>query len=528
MFSWQFPYASRRSPVLARNVVATSQPLAVQAGVHALQAGGNAVDAALAMAITLTVVEPSGNGIGSDAFAIVWDGETLHGLNGSGRAPRAWSPERFADRKQMPASGWDAVTVPGAVDAWVQLHRRFGGMDFARLFEPAIRYAREGYVVSPMIAARWALAARELGERADFADAFLPSGRAPQAGELFRLPAQAATLESIAASGGETFYRGSLAEQIVAHAEREGGAMTLADLAEHESTWVPCLSGTYRDIEVHELPPNGQGLAALIALGILRHHELARYPVDSAGSVHLQLEAMKVGLAEAARHISDPETMQLEPQALLDDAYLAQRAQRIDMDRAAAPAASPPAEAGTVYLAAADAAGMMVSMIQSNYEGFGSGVVVPGTGISLQNRGFGFSLEPGHPNRVGGGKRPFHTIIPGFVSRGGKPFMSFGVMGGHMQAQGHVQMLVRVLDYAQNPQAASDAPRWYLDKESRVGLERGFPPAVAAELVRRGHRLMPPEELNIRLFGGAQLICRLEDGYCAASDHRKDGHAAGF
>ncbi len=526
--SWTFDYPSRRSPVLARNAVATSQPLATQAGLHALQSGGNAVDAALAMAITLTVVEPSGNGIGSDAFAIVWDGNRFHGLNASGRAPKKWSPARFEGLNAMPAQGWDSVTVPGAVDAWVQLHRRFGSLPFASLFDPAVHYAREGFIVSPIIASRWRLAATRFGHRSDFADAYLPSGRAPTAGELFVMPEQAATLESIAESMGESFYRGALAEKLVRHAERENGALSLDDLAEHRSEWVDAIAQDYRDVRVHELPPNGQGLAALIALGILQHIDVAEHVADSPDSVHVQIEAMKIALDQARQHISDPATMQTPIDELLDASRLARRAAAISLKRASRPVAPLPDDAGTVYLTAADAAGMMVSLIQSNYQGFGSGVVVPGTGISLQNRGMGFSLEPGHPNLVGGGKRPFHTIIPGFVSRNGAPLMSFGVMGGHMQAQGHVQMVVRIFDYGQNPQTASDAPRWYIDRDGRIGLEQGFAPELSGELERRGHTLMDPDDVSMALFGGAQLIYSLQNGYCAASDHRKDGHAGGF
>ena len=524
-FAWDFPYASRRMPLLARNAVATSQPLAAQAGLDALRRGGNAVDAALATAICLTVVEPNMNGIGSDAFCILWDGQKLAGLNASGRAPAAWTPERFAGRAEMPRRGWDAVTVPGAVSAWVALSERYGKLPFAALFEAAIRYAADGFLVGPVTAASWAAAAGELGEHPDWAAGFLRQGRAPAAGERFAFPDQARTLEKIAASGGKAFYTGELAEAMCADAAAKGGAMTAADLAGHRVDWVEPIAQEYRGYSLHEIPPNGQGLAALIALGILRHRDLASCPVDSADSLHLQIEATKLALADAYRYIADPEGMDTSVEALLDEGYLGRRAAAIDMGRALEPAFGRPGAGDTVYLTAADADGMMVSFIQSNYMGFGSGVVVPGTGISLQNRGAGFSLEEGHPNRVAGGKRPFHTIIPAFLTRGGEPLMSFGVMGGPMQAQGHVQMTVRLADYGQNPQAACDAPRWQVFGGRRVACEAGIAPEVIEDLRGRGHDLSVEAPT---LFGGAQMIYRLEDGYCAASEPRKDGQAAGF
>ncbi|MFC1515681.1 gamma-glutamyltransferase family protein [Thermodesulfobacteriota bacterium] len=520
-----FPYASQRMPVFARNVVATSQPLAAQAGLNMLRKGGNAMDAALTAAITLAVVEPTHNGIGSDAFAIVWDGKRLSGLNGSGRSPKALSPERFAGQKTIPALGWDAVTVPGAVDAWSKLSERFGSVPFPELFEPAIRYAENGFLVSPKIAGAWTFAQQLYKEFPDFADAFLPGGQAPVAGQLFRCPQQARTLEEIAATKGESFYRGKLAERIAAHAESTGGLLTADDLSAHESEWVDPLSQEYHGIHLHEIPPNGQGLAALIALGILRHLDIRNYPMDSAESIHLQVEAMKIAFAEAHRHIADPASMVVDPQALLDDAFLAERAKEIRMDRAMSPP-SVPVPGGTVYLTAADDQGMMVSFIQSPYMSFGSGIVVPGTGICLQSRGSGFTLEEGHPNQVAGGKRPYHTIIPGFVTRNNQPVMSFGVMGAHMQPQGHVQMIIRIFDYGLNPQAASDAPRWHVYEDYRLALETGFDTGVIEGLKKRGHTLevgAPPF-----LFGGAQLIMKTESGFCAASDHRKDGQAIGF
>jgi gamma-glutamyltranspeptidase/glutathione hydrolase len=525
-FAWDFPYPSQRMPVLARNVVATSQPLAAQAGLRMLLRGGNAVDAALAAAIALTVVEPTSNGIGSDAFAIVWDGRALLGLNSSGRSPQALTPERFAGRSSLPTLGWDAVTVPGAVAAWSALSARFGALGFAELFEPAIHYAEAGFPVSPITAARWQEAHARYPDFPEILRAFFPGGRAPHAGEVFRCPDQARTLATIAGSSGEDFYRGSLARAIADCAAAAGGLMTADDLAAHRADWVEPVALDYRGVRLHEIPPNGQGIAALIALGILRRLDPGRFAPDSADSLHLQIEAMKRAFAEAFRHVADVDSMTVSPAELLDDGRLAALAAEVRPDRAAELGAARPAAGGTVYLTAADASGMMVSYIQSNYLGFGSGVVVPGTGIALQNRGLGFTLEPGHPNRVAGGKRPFHTIIPAFVTRAGRPLMSFGVMGAHMQPQGHVQMMVRIFDCGQNPQAACDAPRWHVAPDGSVQLEPGFPPETLHGLAQRGHRVTTGAPAS--LFGGGQLIHRLEDGYLAASDRRKDGQAVGF
>lgn len=525
-FSWEFPYVSQRMPVFAKNIVATSQPLAAQAGLKMLHNGGNAVDAALAAAITLTVVEPTSNGLGSDAFAILWDGNQLHGINGSGRSPKARSFKKFAGRTSMPLRGWDTVTVPGAVSVWSTLSERFGRLPFADLFEPAIHYAENGFGVSPIAAKKWSEAQQHFKDYPDFAKVFLPRGRAPHIGERFFCPPQARTLEEIAASRGESFYRGKLAERIATYAASSGGDLSVEDLAEHRTDWVTPISIDYHGIELHEIPPNGQGLAALIALGLLRHLDIRNYPVDSADSVHLQIEAMKIAFAEAHRHVADPASMEIDPYDLLEDGFLEQRANKIRLDEAHFPGAFMPIEKGTVYLTTADDSGMMVSFIQSNYMGFGSGIVDPQTGISFQNRGTAFSLEKNHPNCIAGGKRPFHTIIPGFITRNNTPLMSFGVMGAHMQPQGHIQMVQRIFDYGQNPQTASDAPRWHVGTDHVVALEKGFDKRVADELHRRGHKIAT--QVPTSTFGGAQLIAKITDGYCAASDHRKDGQAVGY
>jgi gamma-glutamyltranspeptidase / glutathione hydrolase len=514
-------------------MVATSQPLAAQAGLQMMRMGGNAVDAAIAAAIALTVVEPTSNGIGSDGFCILWDGKALYGLNASGRSPAGWTPEYFAKKypalSTIPMRGWDSVTVPGAVSQWVELSRKFGKLPFEALFAPAIGYARDGYMVSPITAVSWARQAEMLKEQPDFVRDFTPQGRAPKPGEKWILRGQAETLEAIAASHGESFYLGDLASKIADHARAGGGAMSEADLARHRCDWVGTIHMDYRDVRLHEIPPNGQGLAALLALGMLENFDLASYPVDSADSVHLQLEAMKLAFADAHRYVADSAFMDIPVASLLDRKYLAERAKLIRRDVASASAFGIPRHGGTVYLTTADASGMMVSFIQSNYMGFGSGVVVPGTGISMQNRGHGFSLKTGHPNQVAPNKRPFQTIIPGFLTdRQNNPLMSFGVMGGHMQPQGHAQMVIRMIDYQQNPQAASDAPRWIVNPDFSIGLESGFNPQTVEALAKRGHKIAAAEAVNFA-FGGAQLIWRSgDDGYVAGSDHRKDGLAVGY
>ena len=526
-FKQQFPWPSQRMPAMGRNMVATSQPLAALAGLQAIRKGGNAVDAALATAITLTVVEPTMNGIGSDAFCIVSDGNQLHGLNASGRSPLAFDKRDFRGLKAMPLTGWDSVTVPGAVSAWVELSEKFGNLPFESLFEDAIHYADNGFQVTPITARLWSFAPEEFAGFEDFAP-FLPNGKAPEAGDLFRFPDQARTLEKIATSKGDAFYRGELARKMVAASKRGGGKFTLADLDQHQCDWVELISHPWRDYHLHEIPPNGQGLGALIMLGILSHTSIAEYEVDSVDALHCQIEAMKLAFADIQRYVADSEFIDRAPVDLLDDEYLASRAAMIDMNKAQDPGYGVPARSGTIYLTTADQSGMMVSYIQSNYCGFGSGIVIPDTGISLQNRGSGFSLEDGHPNQVAGGKRPFHTIIPAFLTRNGLPVMSFGVMGAHMQAQGHAQIVQRVCDQGMNPQAASDAPRWQVTEEKQVLLEQGYDQRIRSGLRERGHDVPDFENEQIFSMGGAQLIRKTENGYQGGSDHRKDGIAVGF
>ena len=526
----QYEYSSRRSPVLARNVVSTSQPLAAQAGLSMLARGGNAVDAAIATAAALTVLEPSGNGLGSDAFVIFWDGRQLHGLNASGRAPAGWTATRFNGLEAMPQRGWESVTVPGAVSGWVELWEKFGSLSFENLLEPAITYAEDGFPVSPVIAALWARGAELLGAQPGFAETFLPGGHAPAAGEIFRNPDIAYSLKRIAETRGAAFYTGDLAEAIERFAIEHGAALQVSDLATHKADWCGTLSQSFDDVTLHEIPPNGQGIAALMGLGILSQTNIRDLGAEDPQALHLQIEAMKLALRDAETYVSDPEYMTaVTPSAMLDAGYLAERARLIDPNRATDFMVGAPRLGGTVYLTAADASGMMVSFIQSNYAGFGSGVVVPGTGIHLQNRGAGFSLDPGSQNRVAPGKRPFHTIIPAFLMRRDDPLMSFGVMGGPMQAQGHVQMTLRTQLWGQDPQMAVDAPRWRATEGLGVACETSLPLSTLNRLAAMGHVLSLEAPDNAFGFGGAQIITRLENGiYAAGSESRKDGQAVGF
>jgi gamma-glutamyltranspeptidase/glutathione hydrolase len=539
-FNWDNPYPTIRAPLFARNVVSTSHPLAAQAGLRMLLKGGNAIDAAIAAAATITLCEPVSCGLGSDCFAIVWDGKQLHGLNSSGVAPAAWSIEYFKRKygtgadglAKQPKRGWDSVTVPGAVAGWAALHEKFGKLPFEQLFEPSIEIAERGYAVPPIVARKWDAAVAELKDQPGFAQAFMPNGRAPAVGEHFRLPEAAWTLRRIAASKGRDYYEGEIAEKIAAYSKECGGAMTLDDLRNYRPDWVTPISRSYRGYEVHEIPPNGQGIAALMALGILEKFDVAGLALDSVQSQHLQIEAMKLAFADLYKYVADPRSMDVTPAQMLDDAYLASRAKLISMDKATAFAAGRPHAGGTIYMSAADESGMMVSFIQSNYMGFGSGVVVPGTGISLQNRGVGFSMDPQAANVVKGGHRPFHTIIPGFLTRGGKPVMSFGVMGGDMQPQGHLQTVVRMLDYHQNPQAACCAPRWKVNRDFTVDLESTMPAATLEGLKNLGHVLKSVNDPYMD-FGSGQFIWRMSEddnelGYVAASDSRRDGQAVGF
>ena len=430
----------------------------------------------------------------------------------------------------MPFRGWESVIVPGAVSAWVALSERFGALPFADLFAPAIGYATDGFIVTPVIAELWRRAAVDLGEYPGFAETFLPDGQPPKAGTRFVNLPLAKTLRLIADTKGEAFYRGALADAICDFAAEHGAALTREDMAAHKADWCGTISRKFDDLELHEIPPNGQGIAALMALGILSHTNIRDLGAEDPRAYHLQIEAMKLALVDAEAYVADGDHMSdVTSEALLDDSYLANRAALIDPARAQDFNAGAPKNGGTVYLSAADASGMMVSFIQSNYAGFGSGIAIPGTGISMQNRGAGFSLDPASPNCVGPNKRPFHTIIPGFLMGPDGPLMSFGVMGGPMQAQGHVQMVLRTQLWGQDPQMAVDAPRWRVIEGLRIACEDKMQADVLEALDALGHDISLESPDNAFGFGGAQLICRLGDkGYAAGSDPRKDGCAVGF
>jgi gamma-glutamyltranspeptidase / glutathione hydrolase len=534
-FNFSNPYTSTRLPLFARNVVSTSHPLGAQAGLRMMLKGGNAVDAAIAAAATMAIVEPVSNGLGSDAFCILWDGKEMHGLNASGGAPAGWTPEYFTRKYgngalTPPKRGMDSVSVPGAVSSWVALSARFGKLPFADLMEPAIEIAERGYLLPTVVQQKWAAATPELRSLPGFAGAFLPWGRAPEVGELFQFKAAARALRAIAESKGEAFYGGAIAQAIEKFSVQNGGSLTARDFADFKPEWVKPISKDYRGYTLHEIPPNGQGIAALIALGILDKFDMASLPVDGVDSQHLQIEAMKLAFADTYKYVGESSSMAVTAEQMLDDAYLASRAKLIDMKKAQDFGAGNPVKGGTIYLTAADEDGMMVSFIQSNYMGFGSGCVEPDYGISLQNRGHGFSLAAG-ANQVAPGKRPFHTIIPAFLSKDAQPVMSFGVMGGNMQPQGHMQTLVRMLDYGQNPQAACDAPRWRYNAGLEINVEAAMRADTVEGLAGRGHRA---EVINdsYQDFGAGQFIWRAgnpkAEGYVAASDPRRDGQAVGF
>ena len=538
-FNYNNPYTSTRLPVFARNVVSTSHPLAAQAGMRMLWQGGNAVDAAIAAAAAITLTEPVSCGLGSDAFCILWDGQALHGLNASGTAPSTWTPEYFKrkygeDAQTPPKRGMDSVTVPGAVASWVALSERFGKLPFEDLLQPAIEIAERGYLLPVVVQQKWAAATPELRNQPGFAQNFLPWGRAPNVGELFQFPAAAKGLRAIAQSKGQAFYGCEIAQAIEQFAAQNGGSITAKDLADYKPEWVTPLAQNYRGYTLHEIPPSGQGIAAQIAMGILENFDMASLALDGVDSQHLQIEAMKLAFADVYRYVAEPSAMTVTPAQMLDPAYLKQRAHLINMKKAQNFGAGNPVKGGTIYLSAADENGMMVSFIQSNFMGFGSGCVEPNFGISLQNRGHGFSVNANglNPaNLVAPGKRPFHTIIPAFLTKDGQPVMSFGVMGANMQPQGHMQTLVRMIDYGQNPQAACDAPRWRYNEGLEINVEASLAPATAEGLQARGHQVGVIND-SYQDFGAGQFIWRAGDpkveGYIAASDARRDGLAAGF
>lgn len=534
-----------RSEVIARNgMAATSQPLATQAALEILRAGGSAVDAAIAANAMLALTEPTGCGLGGDLFAIVWDEQSrqLHGLNACGRSPRSLTREEFVKRglKAIPPLGPLPVSVPGCIDGWFELHKRFGKLPMPAILAPAIRYSREGFPVTELIAHYWERNSERLKQYENFAAVFMPGGRAPRTGELFRNPQLAGVLETIASGGRDAFYKGDIARRIDAYMQRQGGFLRYEDLEAHRSEWVKPVSTTYRGHEIWELPPPGQGIAALQMLNLLEGYDLRAMGRENARFVHLFTEAKKLAFEDRARYYADPDFMKVRVEQLLSRDYAAEQRKRIHPDKAAREIPPGPAileQGDTICLSTADAQGNMVSLIQSNFRGMGSGMTPDGCGFVLQDRGELFDLEPGRPNSYAPGKLPFHTIIPGFITRNGEPFMAFGVMGGATQPQGHVQIVVNMLDFDMNTQEAGDAPRILHDGSSeptgskmtdggKLYLESGWDYEVVRGLIERGHSV----GYNRGDYGGYQAIRvdRATRTYFGASESRKDGQAAGY
>lgn len=532
----EYKYASRRRVVHAkRGMVCTSQPLASQAGLTILQQGGNAIDAAIATAICQTIVEPTNNGLGSDCFALVWTGGKLHGLNGSGYAPQRLTPEAVAASgatEKMPLRGWEAVTVPGAPSAWAELHKRFGRLPFAKLFEPAIYYAEQGYPVSPIVARFWQEGIDALTPYKNN-PAIAPwfatfdvhgNGVAPQTGELVTLPDHAKTLRILADSYCESYYRGELAQKLVEFSDKTGGYLSLEDLADYRAEWVEPVHINYHGYDVWEMPPNGHGITALMALNILKDMEIGAK--DTGDTFHKQIEAMKLAFADGMHYIADPRYMQTRVEELLSDAYAAQRRALIG-ETALEPTHGKPFCGGTVYLCTADGEGNMVSFIQSNYKDFGSGIVLPGYGINLNDRGAGFSLDPELDDYLAPRKKPYHTIIPGFLTHDGEAVGPFGVMGAYMQPQGHVQVIMNTVDWLLNPQSALDAPRWQWIAGKEIWLESSVAPEIVEDLRRRGHEVRVLEDDTT--FGRGEIIWRDSNGVLAgATEPRADGVVAAW
>lgn len=534
-FAWERPHSLRGTPVMAANVVAASQPLAAQAGLAMLAKGGSAADAAIAAAAVLMVVEPVSSGLGADAFALVSSRGEIVGLNASGRTPARTAAGFNAGK--ISDFGWPSVTIPGAVSGWVSLSERFGKLPFAELFEPAIGYAEKGFLVTPMVARIWRGLKVQYLKYPDALACFYCNGASPAPGTRAALPLLAESLRKIAATKGVAFYRGELAERIAAYAKTAGGHLTADDLAAHRGQWVTPLRMNYRGATLYEMPPNSQGIAALIAMGLLEDLNLSQYDVDSADSIHLQIEAMRLAFAETYTHIADPDAMAISVDELLSTARLAALAKKISITEARFPGAETNRSGGTTYLTAADREGMVVSYIQSSGLGFGSGLVVPGTGIALQSRASAFHPNPQHVNAYAPNKRPFHTNSPAISVREDGSVMSFGLMGWSVQPQAHVQFVTRAVDGKQTAQAILDALRWRLAvEESAIVLEPDLAARIGADLEHRGHTLISTERFtpastpfsSYLMFGGANLIEQVNDGYIAASDPRRDGAAVGF
>ncbi len=528
-----YPYPSKRNVIYgSRGMVATSQPLAAEAGLEVMKKGGNAIDAAIATAACLTVVEPTSNGIGSDCFALVWIDGALHGLNGSGQAPQALSIEAVklaGYQEELPKFGMIPVTVPGTPGAWAELSRTFGKLPLTDVLAPAIEYAEKGYPLSPTLATYWQRAYKMYSsqvqgeEFAAWFETFAPNGVVPKAGEMWSSPGHARTLRLIAETEAVSFYQGELADEMDTFFRKHGGYLRKEDLAAYQPEWITPISTTYRGYDIWEIPPNGQGLIALEALNILEGFEFVEK--ECVDTYHKQIEAMKLAFVDGMKYITDYKKMPVGVEELLSDQYADERRKLIG-EEAMVPEPGTPSGGGTVYLATADSEGNMVSFIQSNYMGFGSGIVIPGTGIAMQNRGHNFSLDSTHANALEPRKKTYHTIIPGFLTKEGVAVGPFGVMGGFMQPQGHVQVVINTIDFALNPQAALDAPRWMWSKGKTVHVERHLPAHIAQELARRGHDIKVA--LDEGLFGRGQIIWRdpRTGVYVGGTESRTDGHIA--
>lgn len=539
MINFHTHFNSRRSNIIGQNgMVATSQPLATQAGIDILRAGGNAIDAAISTVATLCVTEPCSTGIGGDAFALIWSekDKRLFGLNASGPAPAGLSANhvRGLGHSEFPALGGLAVTVPGAVRGWEMALNKFGSLPLDRILKSAIDYAKNGYPVSERIAWQWGRSQEKMSRLKDSKRVWLPypGGRGPNPGEIFKNPEVAATLQAIVDNGYDALYTGDIAKQMADAVQADGGFLSTDDLSKYKAEWVEPISVEYRPgYRFFEIPPNGQGLTALLALNIMKGFDVQAMGHGTYEYTHTMMEAIKLAFADAHAYIADPKHAQIPMAELMSDSYTDLRRGLIDSKSALTPSAGQPQQRGdTVYLTVADAEGNMVSWIQSLYMGFGSGITAGTTGVQLQNRGANFTLEEGHPNEAAAGKRPFHTIIPGFITKDDQAWSSFGVMGGFMQPQGHLQVGSALVDFNMSPQAALDAPRFYWQKEKLFALEPSFGGKMVEEMRLRGHKLMPLSQAETLHYGGGQAIVRdPETGvYIGGSEPRNDGQAAGF
>ncbi|MDA3953229.1 MAG: gamma-glutamyltransferase [Bacteroidales bacterium] len=535
-------FATRSEVIAKHGMAATSQPLATQVALDILKKGGNAIDAAIAANATLGLMEPTGNGMGGDIFAIIWDAKSqkLYGLNGSGRSPKSLSLEYFLDNgySKIPAHGPLPVSVPGCVDGWFEMHKKFGKLNMTEILQPAINYAREGFPLSELIAYYWNGNTRSLAKFPGFKETYMPDGKAPAKGEIFKNPNLANTLEKIAKGGRDVFYKGEIAEKVAEYMKEQGGFLSYDDLASHTSEWVEPISTNYRGYDIWELPPNGQGTAALQILNILEFYDITSMGFGSTEYVHNFTEAKKLAFEDRAKYYSDPAFNDIPVDQLISKEYALKRKELINPDRAARNYPAGELEQGnTIYLTVADQYGNMVSLIQSNYRGMGSGMTPDGLGFVLQDRGELFSLDAEHMNCYAPGKRPFHTIIPAFITKDGKPYISFGVMGGSMQPQGHAQIVINMIDFGMNLQEAGDAPRLRHDGSSQptgekmtdggiLNLESGFDYEVIRDLMKKGHKI----NFTVGGFGGYQAIMFDEknDVYYGASESRKDGQASGY